>query len=125
MIKKKLCSSCKKRKQITSFYKCRGACKVCRINYVRNYYKKIKELIFTHYGTQCACCHESALEFLCIDHINGKGNEHRRAIGAGTNFYSWLIKNNLPSGFRTLCHNCNMSLGSFGYCPHGNISRSK
>jgi hypothetical protein len=29
-----------------------------------------------------------------------------------------LIKNNFPDGFQVLCHNCNMSIGLYGYCPH-------
>ncbi len=30
----------------------------------------------------------------------------------------WLYRNNWPDGFRILYHNCNQSLGSYGYCPH-------
>lgn len=29
------------------------------------------------YGGKCACCGESNVEFLAIDHINGNGNKHR------------------------------------------------
>jgi hypothetical protein len=29
-----------------------------------------------------------------------------------------LITNGFPSGFRTLCHNCNMAKGLYGTCPH-------
>ena len=49
-----------------------------------------------------------------IDHINGKGTEHRKKIGF--NIYPWLVKNNFPEGFQTLC--CNCSKGHLGYCPH-------
>jgi len=65
----------------------------------------------------CACCGESHIEFLGIDHIEGGGNKARRERGQG-NIYQWLKKRNYPSGYRVLCHNCNMSIGFYGYCPH-------
>src|SRR5262245_47553294 len=36
---------------------------------------------FAHYGTECACCGETHIEFLGIDHINGGGHKHRKEIG--------------------------------------------
>lgn len=73
--------------------------------------------VLDHYGRACECCGDAHEEFLCIDHVNGGGNEHRRRIGP-SNFYRWLKRNGWPIGFRVLCHNCNMSLGLRGYCPH-------
>ena len=71
------------------------------------------------YGGKCACCGESELQFLCIDHINGGGNKHRATIKGGSlNFYRWLKRNGYPYGFRVLCWNCNASYGLFGNCPH-------
>jgi hypothetical protein len=63
------------------------------------------------------------MEFLAIDHIDGGGEKHRRTISdgkrlCGLSFYLWLKRNNWPSGFRVLCHNCNFSFGAYGYCPH-------
>jgi hypothetical protein len=69
----------------------------------------------------CACCGEKEINFLCIDHINGGGNKHRKEIsahGKGGNIYNWLYKNNFPEGFQILCHNCNMAKGAYGICPH-------
>jgi len=84
--------------------------------------QRVRLEVLTHYsgGTpQCACCEESRLEFLCIDHIDGGGAKHRKAIKTvGVGFYYWLRRNNYPSGYRVLCHNCNMSRGIYGYCPH-------
>jgi len=72
---------------------------------------------------KCACCGENHLEFLAIDHTNSTGAEHRKNIGTGSdNMYRWLKKNGYPEGFRVLCHNCNQSLGHYGYCPHGKVS---
>ena len=79
---------------------------------------KNRMLVIKAYGGKCSCCGEDRHEFLAIDHMDGSGNEHRRSIGGAPAFYPWLIKNNFPSGFRVLCHNCNLSFGFFGYCPH-------
>ncbi len=102
----------------------------------RNYYLQNKQAIslkckkrhaalrirvLLHYGLRCACCGESHIEFLCIDHVNGQGNKHRKTIKAGHDFYNWLIKNDFPQGFQTLCHNCNMAKGFYGYCPHTHL----
>lgn len=68
----------------------------------------------------CACCGETTVEFLAIDHADGGGNEHRREVGTrgGTEFYAWLRREGWPDGYRVLCHNCNHALGAYGYCPH-------
>jgi len=91
--------------------------------YRREYAKKLKILVLTHYSgnpPKCQCCSETRIEFLGIDHKNGEGNKHRTEIGvkAGTHFYLWLKRNNFPAEYQGLCHNCNMSKGFFGYCPH-------
>ncbi len=68
----------------------------------------------------CMCdgCNEHMLEFLSIDHMEGGGNEHRKKIGTGIGMYRWFIKNNFPSGYQVLCHNCNLAKGFYGICPH-------
>lgn len=86
-----------------------------------NYHKKLRFDALTAYsvgGLKCACCGENNIEFLAIDHINGGGNQHKKVIGKNKRFYLWLKENNYPEGFRILCHNCNMSFGLYGYCPH-------
>lgn len=84
---------------------------------------KIRNIVLNHYGNKCACCGENKKEFLCIDHIKGKGCQERRNLrmNCGQNFYYYLIKNNFPDRYRLLCHNCNMSLGFYGYCPHNKL----
>lgn len=91
--------------------------------YRRNKSRRHREIALNHYGNKCACCGESSYEFLAIDHINGDGKSHRKHISggkrqSGNEICSWLIKNNFPDGFRILCHNCNQSIGFYGYCPH-------
>lgn len=80
---------------------------------------KYRNAVLDHYGRQCACCGESFNEFLTIDHINGENkNEKYRC---GFQLYTWLVKNNFPEGFQTLCMNCNFALGKVGYCPHKKV----
>jgi len=90
----------------------------------REYCIKLRDEVLKHYGNKCTCCGESHKEFLSIDHISGKGNQHRKEhklIGS-YKIYFWLRKQHFPTGFRILCHNCNQSLGHYGYCPHSKSS---
>ncbi len=84
--------------------------------------QRIKWEVLTHYSgnpPSCACCGESIYDFLCLDHINGGGNQHRTKIRKfGNLFYHWIFVNNFPDGFQILCFNCNMAKGFFGSCPH-------
>ncbi len=79
---------------------------------------KVKRKVFDHYGP-CECCGESELVFLTIDHPNDDGAEHRKRIGSGSRFYSWILKNDFPDDLRSLCHNCNQGRRiNGGMCPH-------
>jgi len=49
-------------------------------------------------------CDEDRIYALVIDHINGGGCKHAKVVGS---IYSWLIKNNYPSGYQVLCQNHN------------------
>jgi hypothetical protein len=82
--------------------------------------KQFRKDAIEHYGGNCACCGEATYEFLAIDHTDGNGNKHRKdnKINPGRSTYRWLKMHSYPEGFRVLCHNCNMSRGFYGYCPH-------
>lgn len=82
------------------------------------YVERLRKTVLDHYGGKCTCCGETEPHFLCIDHINGGGSQHRKIIGGGKSTYKWLIANNYPEGFQVLCHNCNMAKGFYGICPH-------
>lgn len=103
--------------------------------YLRDYYRKnrdrelaqakdrhvsLKANAYQAYGgARCSCCGEHRLPFLSLDHMDGKGSQHRRSIGRGSNIYAWLRDNGYPPGFQVLCHNCNH--GRYlngGVCPH-------
>lgn len=89
-------------------------------------YPKIKAKVFDHYGWQCACCGEACRTFLQIDHIHNNGAQHRKELGmsAGTSFYYWLINNNFPDSYQTLCVNCNWGkLQNNGICPHKDLMK--
>lgn len=74
--------------------------------YMKKYTKNIFIKVISHYsnGTmKCALCNENRVLGLSIDHINGKGKEHRKIV---KHLYPWLIKNNFPEGYQVLCMNC-------------------
>ncbi len=89
-----------------------------RYRLYRNKYNiKIKEQVFQHYGNKCVCCGENNLKFLSIDHIDGRGRQHRQKIK--DHMDCWLVKNNYPKGFQILCYNCNCGKRvNNGICPH-------
>lgn len=69
---------------------------------------------YSDYSRSCRCCGNSYLPHLSIDHINGRGAEHRKQIGH--KLVSWLIANDFPPGFQILCNNCNMAKHWLGRC---------
>lgn len=89
--------------------------------YTRNgaRYVMMRDFVITMYGGKCECCEEKRREFLCMDHRNGGGNKHRRAL-RGESSYSFLYKNRDTKfrWMRVLCLNCNGARAYRGYCPH-------
>jgi len=77
--------------------------------------------VLRHYGGKCACCSESNLKFLTIDHLLGGGMQHRKQI-KGQHIEAWLEKNEYPEGYQVLCYNCNCgqqyNVDNPGICPH-------
>lgn len=86
--------------------------------------RRLKIEVLSHYGdglAACACCGDPHIEFLGIDHIGGGGGAHRRNANGklnGSKLYWWLRRESYPVGYRVLCHNCNLAIGMYGYCPH-------
>jgi hypothetical protein len=82
--------------------------------------------VIRHYsnGTMtCSCCNDGTVDFLCIDHIAGGGNAHRRVLKRKSGrFFLWLIQEKYPEGFRVLCHNCNHAFSKLGRCPHQDVA---
>jgi hypothetical protein len=74
----------------------------------REWHEALRAKVFDHYGWACACCGTS--ENLTVDHIHGDGAQHRAEIGPGSDrIYYWLVSNDFPPGFQTLCNSCNSS----------------
>ena len=83
--------------------------------------ERYKRKVFIHYSgdpPKCACCGESHIEFLSIDHIKGGGNRARKKDNTQKLIYLWLYKKNYPDGYQVLCRNCNWAKGIYGVCPH-------
>jgi hypothetical protein len=65
---------------------------------------------------KCACCYESEIRFLTLDHINNNGKETRN-VAKVLAFH--LKKLGFPPGIQVLCYNCNCGRGANkGICPH-------
>lgn len=138
------CGSCQQFKQVSEFS--RGiqgksnkpyTCKSCKNTRTRELYrsnhtqeikrnaakyKKLRRDVFDAYGSQCVCCGEQEMDFLTIDHIDITRRQHRQYTGGNANgvyLYYWLKRHNYPSGFQTLCMNCNFSkYKNNGICIH-------
>ena len=87
--------------------------------------KRVKVSAFNAYGgCICACCSETILAMLTIDHIDSNGGAHRKELfgnsqRGGYEFYRWLKKHKYPKGYRVLCYNCNVgAYRNGGVCPH-------
>ena len=67
----------------------------------------------------CRCCGENSfIEFLTIDHIEGRTHLPKEQKDlTGNHLVSWLTRNNYPEGFQILCWNCNVAKGD-KECPH-------
>ena len=86
-----------------------------RINKARRKTNRLEAL--EHYGGKCTCCGEDTVEFLCFDHINNDGKEHRKKM-SDKSIAAWLKRNGYPKDIQILCHNCNIADGVYGQCPH-------
>jgi hypothetical protein len=114
----KQCSKCNEVKPFDQFNKDRRAkdnlqsqCRKCSnadsAAYAPLRRARNRKLVFAHYGETCAYDNADCSGGLEIDHRDGNGDTHRTEIfGArcgGTPMYQWLVKNNFPEGFQTLC----------------------
>lgn len=109
------CNTCGNNHEDGSVY-----CRKCRVhhkNRVNIRDKALRREILAHYGNQCTCCGEKRLEFLCMDHVYGLALGENKERGQA--FYRRIKKAGFPGDlYRVLCHNCNISRGLYGYCPH-------
>jgi len=85
----------------------------------KKFREKRRRNTIDHYGGCCACCGETELVFLTMDHIDGGGTQHNKEIN-GAHLAQWLFKMGYPEGFQVLCFNCNWAK-SHGGCPHQRV----
>jgi hypothetical protein len=86
--------------------------------YYREKHLALKKLVMDAYGGKCACCGETELVFLSLDHIHGGGAEHRRKVGA-SKVWRDLRDVGFPQGdYRVLCMNCQYGWQHGRICPH-------
>lgn len=83
----------------------------------QRYQRKARLEALAAYGGACVCCGEVEPVFLAFDHVNDDGAEWRKKNTKTAQVASWLRKNDWPSNFQLLCHNCNFAK-SHGGCPH-------
>lgn len=72
------------------------------------YAAMLKEAAINIYSdgmASCKWCKIADMDVLCLDHIDGNGNSHRKSMRTST--YSWLKRHDYPPGFQVLCMNCN------------------
>lgn len=83
--------------------------------------KQVRLEMIAAYGGRCACCGETAVEFLTLDHVGGWGAAHRASNKSVSGRLPFILKEMCwpQDGFQLLCWNCNCSRGIYGYCPHG------
>lgn len=136
----KKCSRCKQIKSVTNFNKNKrfkdglnSFCRQClkKYNstisevmhkYSRKFHYKLKAEAINHYGGRCACCGETELDFLTLDHINDDGALQRKQLrDAGKTYHAIGSVKMLgyPKIFQVLCANCNLSKRiNKGKCIH-------
>lgn len=88
----------------------------------------LKIEVLTHYGhgkqLKCSCCDINEIAFLTLDHINGRqpherGSHANRVKYSGRALWGYLKRKGFPSGYQTLCWNCNSGRQvNKGICPH-------
>lgn len=97
-------------------------CRVCNGARTKRQHDARRLKALQHYSGAdvpfCACCGESQVEFLALDHINGGGARHRRGGQSASSIALWVQRHGFPPGFQVLCHNCNLAKGFYGVCPH-------
>lgn len=83
---------------------------------------RLKAQCFAAYGGMCACCGESQIMFLTIDHVNDDGHVERKEYGySTTNQYKRILDAGCPASYQVLCFNCNLGRAcNGGVCPHVN-----
>lgn len=92
----------------------------------KQYNLATKREALVYYGNgelACVLCGFDDVRALSIDHIKGRGTQHRRGWG-GIKIYLWLKQQGYPGGYQTLCMNCQFIKRAENkeYAPYGVVS---
>jgi len=78
----------------------------------RDRYIALKKLVFSKYAPnqimKCVFCGENGLDFLTLDHIEGRKKHGHSTLFSSEKLWYHLKKNGFPSGYQVLCWNCNI-----------------
>lgn len=102
----------------------RAVCIACQEEAAKRSKRKLRQSVLDAYGGACACCGETEDAFLCLDHVGGGGNAHRRELfgknlgGGGAKMFRAVRDLGFPDTFQLLCWNCNYGVTLPGGCPH-------
>lgn len=124
ILQAEVCLSCHTAKDANEFrYKGRprkynkpllhAVCSPCRRSLK---YRRDRAAVIMYYGNndpKCACCGNSYIPCLTLDHVAGGGNIERNKLGDG--YWSTLLKRK-AEGYQILCMNCNWVKGRTGAC---------
>lgn len=76
--------------------------------------------VFDHYGRECTCCGCGIPKLLTIEYMRSKGVENQNIIDQ-SKLYKYLVTENFPAAYETLCINCNYGKGKGTACPHSEL----
>lgn len=88
-------------------------------------YQRKRAEVLEAYGNECACCNESTVQFLTLDHKNGRNQSldaGKERNGTGTVYRLHKLLPKLDPDIEILCWNCNSGRHiNGGICPHKEI----
>ena len=86
----------------------------------QRYQGRLRQEGIAAYGGRCACCGDSHLLFLTLEHVMRDGREHRRQSGkdAGACWRDLKRRGYPKNGYEVLCMNCNWGTRYGQQCPH-------
>lgn len=134
-----VCTTCKLDKPEADYYTGRKQCKLCRrasanaahhsnIEGARKSWRDrsrqvravLRKEFIVAYGGKCTCCDETEEAFLTMEHINGGGTKHRKAVGHDSiKIVREIKRQGWPKDkYTLLCMNCNHARAIRGICPH-------
>lgn len=93
----------------------------------KKYINNLRYKFLQMYGNKCACCGETYVPFLTLDHVRGDGKMDRTSYTGkpcnSYNAYRNAIKYYNPQKYQILCMNCNFVKKNLGQCTCKNRKR--